>query len=52
MKKKLIMALLALSIAVMAAGCGDKKSDKSKDDDKKTETSAEDTAVDLSLIHI
>ena len=46
MKKKLIMALLALSIAVMAAGCGDKKSDKSKDDDKKTETSAEDTAVD------
>ena len=46
MKKKLIMALLTLSIAVMAAGCGDKKSDDSKNDDKKTETSTEDKAVD------
>ena len=46
MKKKLIMALLTLIIAVMAAGCGDKKSDDSKNDDKKTETSTEDKAVD------
>ena len=46
MKKKLIMVLLTLGIAVMAAGCGDKKSDNSKDDDKKTEASKEDTTVD------
>ena len=41
MKKKVLIALLALTVAVSAMGCGSKKSDSEDSTKAKTESSSE-----------
>lgn len=46
MKKKVLIALLALTVAVSAMGCGSKKSDSQGSTKAKTESSSEETEVE------
>lgn len=46
MKKKIAALLLAVSVMAMMTGCGGKKNETAKDDNKKTESSKNDNAED------